>query len=284
MKIQADFPNEEIYVYFSDTLYPFSYFEAGVTCPMKDYEIYYDYRNFYSFEYVYSGKGTIRYKEHKFECNAGDFYVLPPGHTTHFIADNDDPWGKIWCFMPDNMFCSGLLSAYNISSINLYKGLNSPLKLEEIFELVKNKCEHPDTPRKIERLLFDMILSLADAAPKYRGEMPLSEQIKTYIEENIRMNISVDKICNEFFISQSKLFRLFIKSYNVSPTEYIKNQKTELAKRLLTNTSMSINEISEYIGFLNTSSFSNMFFKNVGMYPKDFKKSVRKSSVPKENT
>lgn len=285
MKFTADFKNEAIYGYIADNhaSCPMPLFEAGLSLPAKDYNISYERRDYYSFEYIYEGSGTITCGLNTFIVNEGDFYWLTPDSNVSFTTNNDNPWKKIWCFIPENMFIFGLLQSYGLHNVTLLSKLNNCLQLEEIYDIAKAHGDEPETPRRLEQLMFQMIYSLSDVAPSFSAHLSLPEQIKNYIDDNLRQNISVEDICRQFFISKSKLFRTFVSAFEQSPTEYIKLRKIELSKKLLLNTSMSISQISEHLGFLHPGSFSNMFVKNVGIYPSEFRGMKHGHAVKGEN-
>lgn len=59
---------------------------------------------------------------------------------------------------------------------------------------------------------------------------------------------------------------------NVSPYKFILSLRIDEAKELLLFSSMSINEISEQIGFADSSYFSRIFRKYTGCSPSDWRK------------
>ena len=254
--------------------YPFFIVRAGITT-LIDTATPNVYRNFYAMEYVYEGKGVIHQQNHALNVSAGDFIVTRPGYFYSDSAKGAKPWKKLWCVISNSPFMSGLLSAYNIDNLKLFSQINTPLQLENIFDLIKNHNKEPQTPRKVEQMIFKMICDLSDFSSEYKQAPTIAETGKAYIDNVYGFNISIENICKQLSISPSHFFRLFKKEYGISPNDYIIRKKIDHAVHLLNHTSLNINQISESLGYVNTSSFSNVFCRKMGMSPNEYRKKNR---------
>ncbi|MBL8991700.1 MAG: helix-turn-helix transcriptional regulator, partial [Spirochaetia bacterium] len=63
----------------------------------------------------------------------------------------------------------------------------------------------------------------------------------------------------------------FKKQFGISPKQYFLLEKTELAKRYLLESELSVSEISERLGFANAFHFSRLFKKHSGTSPAAFR-------------
>ena len=63
----------------------------------------------------------------------------------------------------------------------------------------------------------------------------------------------------------------FQKETGITVKEFILNEKITQAKLLLADSSKSIQEISDTLGFCNRSYFSTCFMKKTGMSPSQYK-------------
>ena len=79
-------------------------------------------------------------------------------------------------------------------------------------------------------------------------------------------------------MSGTKLKKLFKQKYQLSITEYSQRRRVNMAEALLLNTSLSIKEISESVGYSSHSKFSSCFKKFKGIYPRDVRKLSEKST------
>ena len=106
---------------------------------------------------------------------------------------------------------------------------------------------------------------------KTNGTSPIGE-ILSYIGENLSdTELSVKKICENFFISESQLRRNFLKLAGTGPNEYISTLRINKAKSELSYTSKSISCISSECGFSSQYYFSRCFVKSTGMTPSKYR-------------
>lgn len=85
--------------------------------------------------------------------------------------------------------------------------------------------------------------------------------ICAYIEQKIFNKITVSELSAFFNISQRRLHQIFIKEVGISPKKYIIKKKMEEGYRLLVQTSMPINKISQVLCFSSQYHFTNEFKK-----------------------
>lgn len=82
---------------------------------------------------------------------------------------------------------------------------------------------------------------------------------------------TLESLANELNFNKYKLAKDFKKYVHTSPIDYLINRRIEIAKQLLTETNKTINEISELVGFLNTPHFIQIFKKNTGITPLQYR-------------
>ncbi|MBE6695328.1 MAG: helix-turn-helix domain-containing protein [Ruminococcaceae bacterium] len=97
------------------------------------------------------------------------------------------------------------------------------------------------------------------------------DELTTYIENNISSPISTDDLCDKFFISRNMLYRIFNESFGTTAAKYIKKQKIERAKELISS-GASITEAAYSTGYNDSSYFSKVFKEETGVLPTVFKK------------
>ncbi len=101
------------------------------------------------------------------------------------------------------------------------------------------------------------------------------EQAKLYAANHISdEQLNVTTIAEELHLNAVYFGRIFKKSTGIGFKTYLLNLRMEEARRLLTESSLSIMKITEQIGFANTSYFSQLFKANVGCLPNEYRKGV----------
>lgn len=102
--------------------------------------------------------------------------------------------------------------------------------------------------------------------------LALIEQIHSYILENLADPLSVEEICNKFFVNRQKLHSLFKKHFNDSVKHFILVQRLNKAKELLLQDDKSVEQIAYEVGFMNYNYFIRIFRSTVGVPPLQYKK------------
>lgn len=97
-------------------------------------------------------------------------------------------------------------------------------------------------------------------------------QILSYIKEHYRENIGANEIAEALGISYSYTRKIFKEHAGVSPSDYIHQLRIQDAKRILMESSKSVIQIAEEVGYNNDQSFLRAFKKWVGMSPAVYRK------------
>lgn len=100
----------------------------------------------------------------------------------------------------------------------------------------------------------------------------LSEKVIKHVETHFRESLSIHELCNSFFISKNKLYDIFSELCNTTPLKYQLSLRIKESKKLLTTTSMSITEISDWLGFSSYNHFSKLFKSETGITPSKYRK------------
>lgn len=103
---------------------------------------------------------------------------------------------------------------------------------------------------------------------------PLLHNVFLYIENNIKTDISLNKIIENCAISQGYLSRIFKEQFQVSVMEYLHMRKICLAKGYFYFTDDSIAEVAFRLGYNESSYFSKVFKKYENMTVKQYKNAV----------
>ena len=87
---------------------------------------------------------------------------------------------------------------------------------------------------------------------------------------------SLNEMIKNSGISRRTFYRYWKMYHQESPHEFMRNCFLSNAGQMLLETSLSVNEIANALGFQNTSHFFVLFKKYVGMSPLQFRKSAAK--------
>lgn len=98
------------------------------------------------------------------------------------------------------------------------------------------------------------------------------KKIVNHINDNITEKIKADDLTKLTKWKSQHFQRLFYRFLGTTPNQYILNRKIEKGKTMLTETEMTIAEISFELGFKSPSNFFNAFKKITGRTPDAYRK------------
>lgn len=105
-------------------------------------------------------------------------------------------------------------------------------------------------------------------------ENNLINEIIKFIDNNLYEKLSVDTLCRHFCISSSMLHSLFKNNMDNTVKNYINDLKLNKSKELIKNSTYTLSEISEMLGFSSIHYFSKKFKSNFGISPTEYSKSI----------
>lgn len=94
----------------------------------------------------------------------------------------------------------------------------------------------------------------------------------TFINENLSEDLTIRSISQGIHASKSVLYKSFRRCFNCTVGEYINARRVEKSINLLMKTDLSIEEISQKVGFASASYYSKTFKKIKGETPLKYKK------------
>lgn len=99
------------------------------------------------------------------------------------------------------------------------------------------------------------------------------EQVDKTIKEHMHSaDFSVENLAENLGMSRSQLFRKFKALYELSPSETLRIERLNYAKKLIAEREHNVNEISDLAGFNSPSYFITSFKKHFGITPTEYLK------------
>ena len=113
-------------------------------------------------------------------------------------------------------------------------------------------------------------MTLMNALP---GNQPSTAELtRLYVYENFRDKITISDVCSALGRTKSAICPAFKQKYGVTVMDYITSLRVDEAKKMLIETDLSVGEISEAVGFSDTSYFSKVFLKSAGLTPTQYRR------------
>ncbi len=97
-----------------------------------------------------------------------------------------------------------------------------------------------------------------------------SARCRKLIHSQLLNPVTLSSLAKELSVSKEYLASSFKKDFGITVTDYINKKKSELACRLLSDTSYSVQEIAAYLCYNSTSYFIKVFKDNIGVTPRKY--------------
>lgn len=114
---------------------------------------------------------------------------------------------------------------------------------------------------------------------RLKGEGDYSDRdmkkVLNFIDRNIRKNITLEDAAEAASMSTYYFSKMFKKMTGVNFIAYVTDQKMELAKELLANTSMPVINISYELSYTEANYFSKTFKKKTGLTPSEYREQCK---------
>ena len=89
----------------------------------------------------------------------------------------------------------------------------------------------------------------------------------------------MDVVARRFFLSPGYFRHLFVRLIGFSPKQYVMRNRLARARELLENTTMSVSQIAEQVGFSDASNFIRSFKAHYGATPFSIRKEKSEKAV-----
>lgn len=148
----------------------------------------------------------------------------------------------------------------------------------DIIDIFQTKSDNFELAYKAKMLqLLQIILTQFDKKEQVESGNTdnVIYAVKNYIDNNFQSIITLDYLCHQFYINKFTLMRKFKILFSENIMAYYRNKRLHYAKDALTNTNLSVSNISEALNFNDLYSFSRFFKSAVGMTPTEYRTQFR---------
>ncbi|AMQ06225.1 AraC family transcriptional regulator [Sporosarcina psychrophila] len=223
------------------------------------------------FQYTLKGAGKIKIEDQIFHLTAGQtfFVKIPSDHQYYLPSDSSE-----WEFIHISLFGQEANRCYEDITNNLGHILKLNLHsapISRIIELLRivsvNKMNDAyDASSFAYSFLMELYRYISNIKTNDEWPKSISSAI-TFISNNFQNSISLDDIVDASGISKYHFTRLFHKSINITPIQYLTTIRINKSIELLKNDKLSIEDIALNVGFSNGNYFGKVFRASLGISP-----------------
>lgn len=222
-----------------------------------------------------SGEGTLKVNEETFIIKRGNFFYLM-SNTPHEYYGNTDNWELEWITFSGNQIDTILtelkLESSEVGTLNnLDKTLSSFNKIFVTLRADDNSGKFIASSVLYEILVELYILLHGKHENEASKESSIIQKIQLYIDENYNQYLTIDELSKLVNVTPQYLCKLFKKHLRIRPFQYIAMKRIQNAKKMLSHTNMSINDIANLVGYSSFSYFCAIFKKYEFISPSEFR-------------
>lgn len=241
----------------------------GKTYPDNKYSITRSRSASHAIEVIHEGKQIMKVNGKTIVAEHGDCVIIKQKACFTSTSDPNNPVKKTWiCFR--GHLIDFLYQMYGIhDDITIVKA-----DLKNEIEDFYNELLGGDALSSAAVKTHSLMQKLSEALKK-KNRSPksnLSEQVCRILNDNIFGEVSLEDICEQFFVSKIQLIRSFKKDYGITPYRYFLLKKIDLAKDFLKNTDQPLKYIATTLNFSDEQYFCKVFKNVVGLSPGQYRK------------
>lgn len=165
-----------------------------------------------------------------------------------------------------------------ITKIGMLAAIPGGLDIEQTYQLIdlyERECEALNDIEAIYKLNYVAAMDFCRRMSTNAIPDGISSDVYNsmeFIKRNVNQNINIADVANSINRSSSYVISHFKSELGINVGAYIIRCKLEEAKSLLTYSSRSLSEISNYLCFASQSHFQNSFKKQYGLTPLQYRK------------
>lgn len=240
--------------------------------------------NVHSYSFLWGKNKLITYEDTKLQGQSRYEYPneiekrllshLFGGKYAESIEDYEAFIAAVRRFSVEEIRLSCMLLAYAIKSASQKSMAEATGMLVE-FDRFYKKIQTAENISEVHDMYHRLIREITDKlkkSSKERHEVMIG-QIENYVEKHYGdINLSMNEISDHVNMSSAYLGRLFKQVTGNTFSEYLTRFRLNKACALLRNTDLTVNEISDQVGFTNSSYFYIIFKKNLECTPNQYRK------------
>lgn len=228
--------------------------------------------------FVVGGKGSFHLQNQVYPVTQGDLVIVNTGFEHTETSDMEAPLEYIVLGVEGLEALSAQPDSSGWAAISLH-GLGTDLT-PYLHSIVREMELQEPGFQSICQGLLEVILTLltryanfaftlADGDKKSSRECAM---VRRYIDAHFKENLSLDELAALAHVNKYYLVHTFTREYGTSPINYLISRRIQESRRLLESTNHSLSQISHMLGFSSPSYFSQVFRKQMGKSPLEYRK------------
>ena len=220
--------------------------------------------------YIKSGEGIVEHNRKTIRLLPGKLYFIPLGITFSYRCDDymeklffhiNVPLAQKYDLFAD---CKEII-CLDAPDIDLMQEKHNNIKVFELASL------HHMIYGDVLRILKESGMTDFDATACSKTV----HRALDYINSNLSIKLNIRDISENVYVSESTLSKAFLSEIGVNIGKYIDDKVIFEIEKLLTETNMSVNEISEKFSFCDRAYLCRKFKSKTGCTPSQYRRKMK---------
>ena len=226
--------------------------------------------------YCTEGSGSVEVGGRAVRLLQNQFMVVPRGVPHSYRSDANHPWSLYWIHLRGQnaqLMTQGMESPQDIPPSDASRIDERNRLFDEIFQTLDTNVSI-EAHEYASAILVHYLATFRHVGI-YRSSGPASasvvhgdeavRKVIHFMNENIEQRLTVADLAECSGLSESYLYRRFVKQVGIAPIDYFNRLKINRACFWLMNTNMSVSQISSRLDFSESQYFARAFKKVMGV-------------------
>lgn len=238
----------------------------------------------YILMYCAEGKGRVDFDSQLHQIGAGDVFILPPKQAHAYRADTEDPWTLYWCHFQGRNAQAFFNYIYlhaeqplvcRIGDIDFLYWFKELMLVARETQNLENLIHGSNLLRQLLTRIERQNRKQCQSQSRLKHEVSLSiPKVQEFMRAHLNKPVTLEQLAKMCRCSKFHFSRQYHELTGKSPLKHFNEMKMEHACFLLEQTSFSVSEIGQQLGYDDALYFSRVFRKVYGLAPSVYRKSL----------
>lgn len=234
---------------------------------------------------VTNGVLYIEHNGNRYRVEKGEMLLLPPVPPPGNTRKGYQSSACTFYWLHFGLENCRQFDGYNADSLIIpaYSFLTYPEKIIILMKQLQDAVRNNSPWRTLNYMASSILCKVYDDITKgaanestRRTGKQLFHDIEDYVKHNIHTPLTVSAIARKFGYNEKYLSQMFKSMSGYTLKQYIINRKIEEANFLLTDTNLTIKEISSILGYSDNHNFMRSYRNVTGMSPTGYRNAFSK--------
>lgn len=247
---------------------------AGILYPDKNYMIERENSSTIVMGYILSGNMVFEYEDIKYHAIQGDSFIVPSNMEYKIYSSKNNLPTTIWINISGELV-ECLIQLYFKDKKILISPYDCEKEIRKIIDESKTqRCFCNEISIGVHRLILQMKDNYKSPAEMIMKDN-LFNQMENYIKNSVQEPFSVEKLSERFEMTYSTVNKIFKDKFHCTPYQYYQAIRHDIAKSLLKNTNITIEDIASRLNFYDRNHFTAHFIAKENISPAAYRKEYK---------